>query len=515
MTRIFARAGVLAAFLSFAANAADIAPVASVTGGDIMGVTENGEAVFKGVPFAAPPVGDLRWREPQAVLPWTGMRDATAFGAACMQGRIAKESEDCLTLNVWATEWPAKDKKAVMVWFHGGGNTEGWTSTPFYSGEALARYGVVVVSVQYRLGVFGFLAHSELDGESDHRASGNYGLLDQIAALKWVQANISAFGGDPNKVTIFGESAGAEDIGVLLASPLPEGLFARAIAESGPLRRVYPSLARQEEECGAIARALNAPEHDQIAFLRGLPAGAVLFAGAGNPQGCRPINLDGYVLTDQPLKVYAEGRQRKVPFMLGNTLREGFVQMPPSSLRQTIRIEYGSLALRVLEAYGVEGSIVPPPDPVYGDLSVQYGTDQAHRCRVVLTGLQHAATGMPFYQFQFARDFRGVPNSSTHTDEIPFVFGAPALELMQIESPGDMKLSDQMQSYWTNFAKTGDPNGSGLPRWTAFDAKRKAYLTFTAGGPAAGEGLRAEQCDLFLRAERERPTWQFPERASH
>jgi para-nitrobenzyl esterase len=165
-----------------------------------------------------------------------------------------------------------------------------------------------------------------------------------------------------------------------------------------------------------------------------------------------------------------------------------------------------------MQTYGIEGRVLPPSDPVYGDIAVQYGTDRAHRCRVMLTGLQHAATGAPFYQFEFARDFRGQPNSSTHTDEIPFVFGAPALAALRLNGLGDVRLSEQMQAYWTNFAKAGDPNGEGLPRWAAFDARRKGYISFTAGGPSAGEALRADQCDLFLRAEKTHPTWQGPER---
>lgn len=482
--------------------------MATVAGGELKGAIEDGDAVFKGIPFAAPPVGELRWREPQAVVPWTGVHDARAFGAACMQGRVVHESENCLTLNVWAPEWPSTHAKAVMVWLHGGGNTEGLTSTPFYSGAALAKHDVVVVSVQYRLGVFGFFAHSELDKESPHNTSGNYGLLDQIAALKWVRDNIAAFGGDPNSVTVFGESAGAEDIGVLLASPLSEGLFARAIAESGPLRRSYPTLENQEAQCARLANDLSAPATNQIVYLRKLPADLVLATAWNTPRGCRPINLDNYVLNDQPLKIYAEGKQRKVPFMLGNTLREGFITMPPATLRETMRLDHGDLALRVMEAYGIEGRQMPPADPVYGDSSVQYGTDRAHRCRVMLTGLQHAATGMPFYQFEFARDYRGQPNSSTHTDEIPFVFGAPAMAVMRLNSIGDMRLSDQIQSYWTNFAKTGNPNGPSLPRWSEFDAKKKAYISFTAGGPAAGEGLREEQCSLFLKTEAVHPSWQ-------
>ena len=500
---------VLSFSLPIEADAA--APVVSVTGGSVRGTMDSDQAVFKAIPFAAAPVGEFRWREPLPPKPWTGTRDATQFPATCVQTRGAG-SEDCLYLNVWAPEWPAKASKPVMIWFHGGGNTDGGTDTPLYYGTSLAKHGVVVVTAQYRLGMFGFFAHRELTNESPHRVSGNYGLLDQIAAIEWVRDNIAAFGGDPNAITIFGESAGAEDVGLLLVSPLTKGMFHRAIAQSGPLRRIYPSLAHQEDACADIAKVLDAPEENQIAFLRGLPASALLAALPAR-RDCRSIAIDGYVLHDQPLKLYAEGKQHAVSFMLGNTLREGFNTVPLNGLRDTIQAQYASLAPRALELYQVDRATAPP-DRLYGDAAVQYGTDQAHRCRVVLTGLQHQRTGRPFYQFQFSRNLPGrTPSSSTHADDLAFTFGEPALMEWELRSAADRTLSDQMQYYWTNFAKTGDPNGPDAPVWPAFDPVKRAYMSFADSGAAAGEGLRRAQCDLFLEAEKARPTWQHPERA--
>jgi para-nitrobenzyl esterase len=481
------------------------APVASVTGGSVLGAMVQDQAVFKSIPFAAPPVGALRWREPRPPTAWTGTLDTTRLPKPCVQSTGAG-SEDCLYLNIWAPEWPSQRPKPVMIWFHGGGNTDGGTDTPLYYGASLAKHGVVVVTAQYRLGIFGFFAHRELTEESPHHASGNYALLDQIAAIQWVRENIAAFGGDPGNITIFGESAGAEDVGLLLVSPLTNGLFNRAIAQSGPLRRIYPSLEQQEQSCAALAEAMDAPKRDQVAFLRAQPASAVLAATSLEPD-CRRIAIDGHVLHDQPLKLYAEGKQHAVPFMLGNTLREGFSTVAPSALRATIRAQYGDLEQRVLDLYRA-------PDPLYGDAAVQYGTDQAHRCRVVLTGLQHQKTGQQFYQFEFARNLPGrAPNSSTHADDLAYTFGEPALRDWGLESAVDRNLSDQMQLYWTNFAKTGNPNGRGVPLWPAFDPKKRAYMALAVTGAAAGEGLRRAQCDLFLEAEKSRPTWEHPERA--
>ena len=215
-----------------------------------------GGAVFKGIPFAAPPVGDLRWREPNPVKPWIGIRDATAFGSRCMQSG-KNVSEDCLYLNVWTPEWPAKSRRPVMLWIHGGGNFAGSSGEAIFDGAQFAQHGVVLVSANYRLGVFGFFAHPELTAESTHHASGNYGLMDQIAALKWVHENIAKFGGDPRNVTLFGESAGALDINVLMTSPLTKGLFARLIGESGPVV-APPSLAEGEKKGLSVAEGLHA-----------------------------------------------------------------------------------------------------------------------------------------------------------------------------------------------------------------------------------------------------------------
>lgn len=495
------------AALSFASamHAQPVSPVASVTGGSVRGSTIEGQAVFKAIPFAAPPVGDLRWREPQPPRPWAGTLDATRFPKTCVQSSGAG-SEDCLYLNIWAPEWPSQKPKPVMIWFHGGGNVDGGTDAPLYYGASLAKHGVVVVTAQYRLGIFGFFAHRELTRESPHRASGNYALSDQIAAINWVRDNIAVFGGDPNAITIFGESAGAEDVGLLLVSPLAKGLFHRAIAQSGPLRRAYPSREEQERACADLAEALDAPDRDQIAFLRALPA-SVLAPQSRDP-ACRRIAVDGHVLRDQPLKLYAEGQQHPVPFILGNTLREGFSAVSPDALREIIRVQYGPLEMRALDLY--RGEL----DPLYGNAAVQYGTDQAHRCRVVLTGLQHRQTRQPFYQFEFARNLPGrTPDSSTHADDLAYTFGEPALADWGLADAADRSLSDQMQLYWTNFAKTGDPNGPGVPLWPAFDPQKRAYMSFGETGAVAGEGLRRAQCDLFLEAERARPTWEHPERA--
>ena len=512
--RAFGRTAAALLALAAAALPADAAgPAVRVTGGEILGAMDGREAVFKNIPFAAPPVGENRWREPQPVVAWTGVRDATKFGPPCVQPHAPEPDEDCLQLNVWTPEWPVKSPRAVMVWFHGGGNTEGWASTPFFWGTDFAKHGVVFVSAQYRLGVFGFFSHPELDAESPHHASGNYGLLDQIAALKWVRDNIAKFGGDPANVTIFGESAGAEDVGLLMVSPLSKGLFQRAIAESGPLRRFYPSLADHERDCARLAAALDAPTKNALPYLRKLDARALMATAFANDGVCRPVNLDGYVLPEQPLKTYADGHQHAVPFMLGNTLREGFQPMSLDQLKALIRKQYGDAAPRVFAAYGIDKG-APAPDPLYGSAAVQYGADQGHRCRVALIGDEHTAIRQPFYQFQFSRDLPGqTVTDSTHTDELFYVFGEPAYTRKGLTTRADIKLSGQMESYWTNFAKTGNPNGPGLPEWPRYDAAKRGFMSFRSDGPFAGSALRKAQCDLFLEEEARRPSWQYPDRA--
>jgi para-nitrobenzyl esterase len=515
MKKFSALFGMLLATCLSAATAREAAPTATVSGGEIRGALQNGQGVFLGVPYVAPPVGELRWREPQPVKPWTGTRAATDFGPSCLQDfDFGPTSEDCLTLNIWAPEWPSRGAKPVMVWFHGGGDSSGGTNTLFFYGDHLAKQGVVVVSVNYRLGPLGFVALPELTAESPHKASGNYGLMDQIASLKWVRDNIAAFGGDPQRVTIFGQSAGAADVQRLMISPLSKGLFQPAIAESGALRRNDPTLAQMEKECTAALSGLRLPADNRLAALRRM-SGADIINAFSRAQGCRPINLDGYVLPEQGFKVWAEGRQHAVPMIGGNVARESFDEMSFDELKQNIRLKYGEAAPRAYELYGLTGTRDPAPHPIYGYAYQQWGADHNNRCRVTWQALQHTAIGTPFYQYEFQRNLPGQsPTSNMHSNEVPSVFGivfhpryAPRF------SEVDRKTADQMQRYWANFARTGDPNGPGLPVWPKADASR-SFMAFGTNGAAPGQGLRRAYCDLFLEVEKAKPTASNPERSA-
>ena len=305
---------------------------------------------------------DLRWREPLAAKPWTGVRDATAYGPACVQsGNLgAISSEDCLQLNVWTPKWPMHAPVPVMVWIHGGGNFAGSGVEPVFNGEAFARHGVVLVTVNYRLGVFGFFAHPQLTRESPHHASGNYGLLDQIMALHWVQDNIAKFGGDPANVTIFGESAGSADVNVLMTTPLSKGLFERVIAESGPVI-APPSLAEGEKKGEDLAARLNISGDQSLAKLRALSSDALLKAAGPGLSSVGPLlglDVDGWVLPESPVNVFAAGQQLRVGLILGNNSQE--LQRPffPMSggLSKAISDQYGPLADRALSLYGVNGA---------------------------------------------------------------------------------------------------------------------------------------------------------------
>jgi para-nitrobenzyl esterase len=293
---------------------AETGPTVSVTGGQVQGRTLPGGAVFKAIPFAAPPVGDLRWKPPMPVKSWSGVRDAGEYGATCAQmnanwNRVAATNgkEDCLFLNVWTPEWPSKTKKPVMMWIHGGGNQGGSALgsggiEPPFDGENLSRHGVVVVTIQYRLGLLGFLAHPELTAESPNHASGNYAIMDQIAALRWIKENISAFGGDPANVTVFGQSAGGRNTGQLLVSPLSAGLFARAIEESGTVvggATLTPTLGDAEKAGVGFAAKMGAPATGALAYMRKLPVAEVLKAeptyGTGAVGPCRRLRCEGRV----------------------------------------------------------------------------------------------------------------------------------------------------------------------------------------------------------------------------
>jgi para-nitrobenzyl esterase len=514
---------VLTALAATPGLSADDSPVVTVTGGRIQGgALQRGGAVFKGIPFAQAPVEALRWREPQPLKPWTGVRGATTLGAPCAQnsgGRVLENSsEDCLFLNVWASEWPPRARAPVMFWMHGGGNYAGATGSPNFDGESLARHGVVVVSVAYRLTAFGFFAHPELTRESRHHASGNYGLMDQIAALRWVRDNIAKFGGDPDHVTIFGQSAGAVDATVLMTSPLAQGLFHRVIAESGTVTRnpdaatlgmtalgpvmpvkdgdvTYsdaPALAEAEKNGEEFARILQAPAANSLSYLRSLPAAEILKATASPQKSIGPANgieVDGWVLPQAPAQVFATGHEHHVPLLAGNNSRERTPpRVTPEDLTKAIESMYGPLAPRALSLYRQA-----PPDALYGDAAAQWVVDTMYRCPVVAELNWHAAAGNPVWEYQFDRAAPGREAlGAVHGDEVPYVFGTLAY------SQPDRGISEMMQAYWTNFAKTGNPNDAGLPAWKAFSEQTQAYLEFTSDGPLSGEGLRGPFCGLYV-----------------
>jgi para-nitrobenzyl esterase len=483
-------------------------PVVAVTGGQVRGaLLEKGGAVFKGVPFAEPPVGDLRWREPMPVKPWTGVRDATAFHANCVQNpyfvRYAPDTskEDCLYLNIWTPEWPGAPRKPVMVWIPGGGNFAGGSSIDRVDGEALARHGVVLVTINYRLGLFGFLAHPELTKESPHHASGNYGFLDQIAALKWVRDNIATFGGDPGQVTIFGESAGSFDVSVLMTSPLSKGLFHRAIGESGAVILVGDpfTLVQGEKQGESFAARVkgsgSAPA--RLTALRALSVAQILKAEPNyleSPLRNLGVTVDGYVFPKRPADVFAAGAEHRVPQILGNNSRE---RIPGSNLStdlaETIQETYGALASRAATLYGTA------TDPLYGTPAEQWAGDTSFRCSAVAQLLWHASAGNTAYEYQFDRAAPGrEANGAVHGADVEYVFGTLAKPPEGTFNDVDRMISEAMQEYWTNFAKTGDPNGGQLPRWPKFDPAARAYLEFRDSGAFSGQGLRRPFCDVYI-----------------
>jgi para-nitrobenzyl esterase len=498
---------VLIALRAIALGAAD--PIVAVTGGQVNGaLLANGGAVFKGIPYAEPPVGDLRWREPIPKKPWRGLRDATRYGAICPQVRVrglvadaAEISEDCLSLNVWTPEWPSTSRKPVMVWVPGGGNIAGGSNLPAYEGDQLVRRGVVVVSFNYRVGSFGFFSHPQLTRESRHRASGNQGLLDQIAALTWVRDNIARFGGDAKNVTVFGCSAGCLDAGLLLASPLAKNLYHRAIGQSGPITLVQnaPTLRDAEIQGEKLAVRWKVSPGPSLKDLRAVPMADIVSAQPNSSSPNLGVTIDGYVFQKDPAAVFAAGQQHRVPLLLGNTSRETIpFSSPPKDLNKAIVEAYGALSERAQALY------VGAADPIYGTPVDQWRTDTSFRCGTIAQLVWHASAGNTVFEYEFARTPVGRESlGATHCTDVSYVFGTLAQGIWGVGPPAratavDERLSDLMQQYWTNFAKTGDPNGSNLPKWPRFDVSTRAYLQFTDAGAVAKEGLRRESCDVFM-----------------
>ncbi len=444
--------------------------------------TTPGVRVYKGIPYAKPPVGELRWKAPQAPAAWTGVRQATEFGASCMQvpypenspyySPLGKVGEDCLYLNVWTAAKSAKERRPVMVWIHGGGYTRGSGSTATYDGENFAKKGVVLVTVNYRLGIFGFFAHPELTRESDVHSSGNYGLEDMVKALEWVQKNIAAFGGDPKRVTIFGESAGSSAVNFLMASPLAKGLFQRVIGESGANFGRHSTLAEAEKEGAAVATRIGAPS---IAAMRAKSADDLQ-----KVQGAFRATVDGWFLPQDVATIFAQGKQSDVPVIAGYNHDESRTLQPwPANanlktfLDQTHR-RYGSFAGEFLKLYPAAS------DAEAADAHYTSTRDQGMGWEMRTWVREQTKSGKsPAYLYFFTRIPPG-PNAERyrayHAAEIQYVFGN--LNAKRPWEDADRKVSDAMSSYWVNFATTGNPNGKGLLKWPTYDAKSDPSMVF-------------------------------------
>ena len=505
------------------ALADDGGPMAQTRAGQLRGVaTPGGGAQFLGIPFAQPPVGELRWREPLPAKPWAGVRDANAFGAPCAQPVLGAwnrhdaetSQEDCLYLNVVTPVWPAKAKLPVMFWLHGGANEGGTASTVFYNGGTLASHGVVLVSVNYRLGIFGFFAHPGLTRESAHHGSGNYGLMDQILALRWVIDNIDKFGGDPANITVFGQSAGAIDTGLLMTSPAKD-LFQKAIEQSGAsFSAAVPLLADAEQAGESAGTNLGAPAGDgAIAYLRQIPASELI----GKWMVLKPHprfgpDVDGWVISRLPAQVFASGQESAIPLMFGTTNREfGAMEtgMPGSAdgLRRMISTLSGSFAPQALAAYGLADGGSGANDAFYGTAQDQWAADLIFRCPATTQGEWHSAAHRPAYEYEFDHAIPGQESKgAVHSSDLPYVFGSFPKTGNLAGNAGDIdyKISDLMETCWTNFAKAGDPNSSGLPNWPRF-GESKAFIQFAQDGHVVNAtGLRAAQCNVYKQAMAER-----------
>lgn len=471
--------------------------------GRISGVRTNGSVVYKGIPFAAAPVGDLRWRPPQHAASWTGTRKADAFAPACMQVGVSmpgetppKVDEDCLYLNIWTPAKNTHQHLPVIVWIYGGGYINGSSSMPLYWGDQLAQKGVIVVTIAYRLGPLGFLALPELTRESPHHSSGNYGLMDQIAALQWIQRNIAAFGGDPKCVTIAGQSSGAISVSILMASPLAKGLFQRAIGESGGLfepLQLAPKflLANAERDGEKYAVSLGATSLQQ---LRLLPANLL----TGNAGGISHPVIEPYVLPLSPYEAFTSGQQNDVPLLIGSNAEEARALVDVShetaaTFDHDLEQSVGQLPPTLVTAYPHATDEEARQAQLSLERDLRFGWDMWAWARL------QAGTGKsPVFYYSF-RQQPPFPASSvyagwgaSHFAELWYVFN----HLDQSSwnwTTGDRKLAEEMSSYWVNFARSGDPNGPGLPAWAAFTNAESSvqYLAdpITVGGVASIQGL--------------------------
>jgi para-nitrobenzyl esterase len=474
------------AFFSSTALIIAQAPIAVTESGPISGVAEGGLNIYKGVPFAAPPVGTLRWRPPAPVAPWKQTRKAVTFAPACMQEGVSMPgetppqiSEDCLYLNIWASAKSGQRPLPVIVWIYGGGYINGSSSMPLYWGDQLAHKGVVVVTIAYRLGPLGFLAHPQLTQESPHHASGNYGLMDQIAALQWVQRNIAPFGGDPKNITIAGQSAGAMSVSMLMASPLGRGLFQRAIAESGGLfepLQLAPKylLANAEHDGEKYGASLHATSIEE---LRALPATMLM----GNAGGISHPVIEGYVLPRSPYEAFASGQQNDVPLLLGSNAEEArsltdVSKVTAAGFDSDLAQSFGQLPPALIAAYPHSTDEEARRARLDLERDLRFGWDMWAWAR-----LQAASGHSPVFYYSFNQQPPFPIGSvyagwgASHFAELWYVFDHLNQEPWQW-TVADRKVATEMSDYWTNFARSGDPAGKNLLPWPAFTKDQNNVL---------------------------------------
>lgn len=506
---------IIAARISFGQQPAPV----NIEQGLVQGSSDEGLTVYKGIPFAAPPVGDLRWRTPQPAAKWEGLKQTVNFAPGPIQGGNppSGKSEDCLYLNIWTPAKSANDHIPVLVWIYGGGFGAGATSETNYSGENLARKGVVLVSIAYRVGQLGFLAHPELTSESSYHASGNYGLLDMIAGLKWVQKNIALFGGDPNKVTIFGESAGGIAVSMLCASPLAKGLFNGAVSQSGgsfgpPRPTTFPGenqkrLADAERSGEAYLKSAGVAS---IAELRKIDADKL---PAGRGLGMSWPIIDGYVIPDDQYKLYSAGKFNDTPILVGYNSDEGASFSPPRTPEDYIngvKSRYGKFADDLIKAYPVGTDKVPK---TARDLA----RDAAFGWHTWIWARLQSKTGKSkvfYYYFDqhpdYPEDSPRAGYGSPHGQDVAYVFQHLNTSNPQTTKT-DLEISEAMATYWTNFAKYGDPNGKGLPVWPAFSDSNPVLMYFSqtpkTGPVPSAESLKVLDAYFAWRRTPEGDSW--------
>jgi para-nitrobenzyl esterase len=476
------------------------APIVRIDAGSLSGErTPDGRLIFRGIPFAAPPLGALRWRAPQPVARWTGVRPARASAPSCAQlddgwnkANADHSAEDCLYLEVATPDPHPAHPLPVLVWIHGGSNKAGGGAGAVQS--SLVRRGIVMVSIQYRLGPLGFMAHPALTAESPDRASGNYGLMDQQAALRWVRRNIAAFGGDPARVTIAGESAGGQDVGLHQLSPLSKGLFAQAIEESGTAGFGWPARdLAASETIGEQIAALAGAAHADAAALRALPAARLLEAArhiptpAGLPEPGTvwlQTTVDGHVIVEPPAATLARGGGTRVPLLIGANTREIGFYADATVARAGLRRAFADHAAAAIAVYGLDRGAPPADDPVFGPATLHAATDVVFTCPAALVAAARARSGTPVWHYRFG--YAPAGSTVAHASEVRFVFGAPGED-------GIPATAAPLQAYWANFIRAGDPNGAGLAPWPGYGAERRS-IVFGDGTPVATNDLQAQPC---------------------